>query len=130
MIGLASIAGDPLLRQLLISGRVSDPELERVLTVARRALLDWARGANPSGGELIDFFAVLAEQCFLNEYVFAVSAEELQQLANLQRYMDGKVDAEKQLKKLLSDPQMMKALEERRAEGSSAAPEEKTGDNE
>jgi SAM-dependent methyltransferase len=76
MIGLASIAGDPLLRQLLISGRVSDPDLERVLTVARRALLDWARGANASGGELIDFFAALAEQCFLNEYVFAESDEE------------------------------------------------------
>lgn len=43
--------------------------------------------------------------------------EARQQLANLQRYMDGKVDAENQLKKLLSDPKMMAALNARRAEG-------------
>ena len=76
MIGLASIAGDPLLRQLMIAGRVCDPELERVLTVARRALLDWACGANWSGGGLATFFCALAEQCFLNEYVFAESDDE------------------------------------------------------
>jgi type VI secretion system protein ImpB len=36
-----------------------------------------------------------------------------QQLANLARYMDGKVDAEATLRKLLSDPQMMAALKNR-----------------
>ena len=36
-----------------------------------------------------------------------------EQLANLLRYMDGKVAAEDQLKKLLSDPQLMAALKER-----------------
>src|ERR1700753_3950610 len=76
MIGLASIADDPLLRQLMVAGRVSDPDLERVLTVARRALLDWACGTNASGAELIEFFGALAEQCFLNEYAFAESEEE------------------------------------------------------
>ncbi|HEY1541308.1 MAG TPA: class I SAM-dependent methyltransferase [Xanthobacteraceae bacterium] len=76
MIGLASIAGDPLLRRLMVAGRVSDPELERVLTVARHALLDWACGTNPSGAELVDFFGALAEQCFLNEYAFAQSDDE------------------------------------------------------
>ena len=40
--------------------------------------------------------------------------EAREQLSNLQRYMDGKVAAEDQLKKLLSDPEMMKALKERR----------------
>ena len=35
-------------------------------------------------------------------------------LSNLQRYMDGKVAAEDQLKKLLSDPELMKALKEKR----------------
>jgi type VI secretion system protein ImpB len=39
------------------------------------------------------------------------------QLANLQRYMDGKVAAETQLKKLLNDPKLMAALEQRKAEG-------------
>jgi SAM-dependent methyltransferase len=83
MIGLASIAGDPLLRQLLISGRVRDPDLERVLTVARRVLLDWACGANASGGDLVAFFGALAEQCFLNEYVFAESDDERAAIARI-----------------------------------------------
>ena len=39
--------------------------------------------------------------------------EARQQLANLQRYMDGKVGAEDQLRKLLSDPQLMAALQKR-----------------
>jgi type VI secretion system protein ImpB len=38
-----------------------------------------------------------------------------QQLANLQRYMDGKVNAEDQIRKLLRDPELMKALQEKRA---------------
>ena len=36
-----------------------------------------------------------------------------EQLANLQRYMDGKVAAEDQLKKLLGDPKLMAALRDR-----------------
>ena len=36
-----------------------------------------------------------------------------QQLANLLRYMDGKVAAEDQIKKLLADPTLMEALKER-----------------
>jgi type VI secretion system protein ImpB len=39
-----------------------------------------------------------------------------QQLANLMRYMDGKVGAEETLRKLLSDPQLMTALKNRAAE--------------
>ena len=40
--------------------------------------------------------------------------EAREQLANLQRYMDGKAAAEEQIKKLLADPELMKALKERR----------------
>lgn len=41
--------------------------------------------------------------------------EARQQLANLQRYMNGKAGAQDQLKQLLSDPALMAALNERRA---------------
>lgn len=37
-----------------------------------------------------------------------------EQLANLQRFMDGKVAAEDQLKQLLKDPELMKLLDEKR----------------
>lgn len=39
-----------------------------------------------------------------------------EQLANLLRYMDGKVAAEDQIKKLLADPQLMAALKDRAAQ--------------
>jgi len=42
--------------------------------------------------------------------------EARQQLANLMRYMDGKVAAEDTLKKLLADPQLMIALKSRASE--------------
>jgi len=41
--------------------------------------------------------------------------EAREQLANLLRYMDGKVGAEDQLKKLLADPQLMASLQQRAA---------------
>ena len=42
--------------------------------------------------------------------------EARQQLANLARYMDGKVAAEETLRKLLADPHLMAALKSRAAE--------------
>jgi type VI secretion system protein ImpB len=42
--------------------------------------------------------------------------EARQQLANLTRYMDGKVAAEDSLRKLLADPQLMAALKNRASE--------------
>jgi type VI secretion system protein ImpB len=42
--------------------------------------------------------------------------EAREQLANLQRYLDGKAAAEDTLRKLLADPQLMEALKNRAAE--------------
>jgi type VI secretion system protein ImpB len=42
--------------------------------------------------------------------------EARMQLANLQRYVDGKVAAEEHLRKLLADPQLMQALKDRTVE--------------
>lgn len=47
--------------------------------------------------------------------------EARNQLANLLRYMDGKVDAEAKLKRLLSDPELMAALSSRGAGAEDAA---------
>jgi type VI secretion system protein ImpB len=49
--------------------------------------------------------------------------EARQQLANLQRYMNGKSGAQDQLKQLLSDPKLMAALDERRAQAKGDATE-------
>ena len=46
----------------------------------------------------------------------ATLLEAREQLANLQRYMNGKSGAQDQLKQLLADPKLMAALNERRAQ--------------
>jgi type VI secretion system protein ImpB len=55
-----------------------------------------------------------------------VLLEAREQLANLQRYMDGKVAAEEQIRKLLNDPKLMAALNEKKA-AESGADEDKGG---
>jgi type VI secretion system protein ImpB len=58
--------------------------------------------------------------------VLAKLLESREQLANLLRYMDGKVAAEDQIKKLLSDPDLMAALRDRVAESEQPASKEET----
>jgi len=76
--GLAAPAGDGLLRCLMESTPPADPDLERVLTATRRAVLDLAASgtANVVEGEALAFCCALARQCFVNEYVFACTHEE------------------------------------------------------
>jgi type VI secretion system protein ImpB len=54
--------------------------------------------------------------------------EAREQLANLLRYMDGKVAAEDQLKKLLADPQLMASLRDRAKAAEEADPSSDTTD--
>lgn len=74
----AGLASDPLLAAVLALGPVRDPILERRLTALRRALLL---------GDLTDILlplqAALAQQCYLNEYAWAVTREEVEALTAL-----------------------------------------------
>jgi type VI secretion system protein ImpB len=56
--------------------------------------------------------------------------EAREQLSNLLRYMDGKVAAEDQLKKLLADPQLMTALRDRAAAKETEAPADEAPETE
>lgn len=51
--------------------------------------------------------------------------EARQQLANLQRYMDGKSAAEEKLRELLASPELMLAVKERREAALSSQPQDK-----
>ena len=73
---LAAAVNDPLLRCVLETGPVCDPELERFLTAHRVAMLDAADATAPIDENVLAFQAALARQCFINEYVFAVSDGE------------------------------------------------------
>lgn len=82
-----TLAADPLLAALLDAAPVADPTLERVLTRARAELLAAAAATGPADAapdaKLLDFWCALARQCFLNEHVFACTAEEEREAAAL-----------------------------------------------
>ena len=84
--GLDSLATDPLLYALLDSAPVSEIEMERFLTMARRCMLEAAAKMTTSGGAVdktLSFYSALARQCFINEYVFACTDDEIQKASDL-----------------------------------------------
>ena len=70
------MSDDRLLVALLVSAQNTDVELERFLTMARRALLE-AAARDDADDVGIGFYAALARQCFINEYVFFNSEDEI-----------------------------------------------------
>ena len=79
--GVAPIAKELLLLALMQSRPVFDVGLERLLTHLRRDLLRLAtedRSTVLENDEL-EFYCALAQQCFINEYVFALDNVEREQ---------------------------------------------------
>jgi Flp pilus assembly protein TadD/2-polyprenyl-3-methyl-5-hydroxy-6-metoxy-1,4-benzoquinol methylase len=79
-----SLSSDTLLCTVLQAAQICDAEVERFLTQARCALLE--RVMQPSGAQDAaesEFFAALACQCFVNEYVFAMTPQEADTAATL-----------------------------------------------
>jgi len=72
--GIAAVSDDPLLRSLLETVTIPDIELERFLTMARHAMLE--AGAAEEGAGVLAFHCALAQQCFINEYVYATTDDE------------------------------------------------------
>ena len=76
---LAKLAADRLLRAVLVTVPVTTPEFERFLTAARAALLESAAGSGAPGTadpEGLEFYGALAQQCFINEYIFDLEEAE------------------------------------------------------
>lgn len=72
---LAGLARNRLLCALLVRAPVVGASLERLLTAARRNLIDAAL-AGDLDPDSLDFACTLARQCFINEYVFACDDDE------------------------------------------------------
>ncbi len=84
--GLKAVTSDSLLAALLHSAPLCDVGFERFLTMARQALLEVAVSAEPSvfeHGEVLSFYTALARQCFINEYVYAHTEDEIQKAYSL-----------------------------------------------
>ena len=84
--GIAAVFDDALLRCLLKSAPICRFELERFLTMVRFTLLGTASGTTALEDveeSALIFYAALAQQCFINEYVFSWTDGEAKQARNL-----------------------------------------------
>lgn len=94
--GLAALAADRLLHAVLETMPVSSIRLERFLSCARHALLEIAAGddaADPADVDALGFYAALARQCFINEFVFDFPKEEELAAASCRRKLLALLDA-------------------------------------
>jgi Flp pilus assembly protein TadD/SAM-dependent methyltransferase len=88
------LAGEGLLQRLLVSAPVCDPALEQLLAAARSALLALASGGAAAVSEdVLSFCCALAQQCFINEYVFIADDEESGRAQALREALAGGLEA-------------------------------------
>jgi SAM-dependent methyltransferase len=76
----APLLKDELLLEVLRTGVFRGPEVERLLTALRRVLLLEAPEQRLEERALFDFALALAQQCQVNEHVWAATAEEAQRV--------------------------------------------------
>lgn len=82
--GLAVLAADPLLCRLLEAAPLTDVGLERLLAGARSVLLATAQSDRHATDEAkLAFWCALARQCFINQYVYALSDDESERAVDL-----------------------------------------------
>jgi hypothetical protein len=80
------LQSDPLLAVALASAPIPDSELEDLLTWLRHVLLDEAARteyARPDLNLPLRLYGALAQQCFINEYVFFHSSDEFGKASRL-----------------------------------------------
>jgi 2-polyprenyl-3-methyl-5-hydroxy-6-metoxy-1,4-benzoquinol methylase len=90
---LASFAADPLLLSILKSSPVRAVAFECALSAMRIALLQVAQNGEKPDRATLMLTAALAQQCFINEYVFAVTPDEDGQVAQLARTIEERLRA-------------------------------------
>ena len=98
--GVAALAADPLLHALLTSTPICDIEMERFLTMVRRTMLDAAAGMTLIDGGAVaalDFYSALARQCFINEYVFSYTDDEIAKASELRDSLSAALAAKAQI---------------------------------
>jgi tetratricopeptide (TPR) repeat protein/SAM-dependent methyltransferase len=94
---LAALANDELLRCLLECDPVTEVGLERLLTNVRRTMLNSATDSAACDGtldeSLLGFYCAIARQCFINEYVFAMTEAEFGRAQRLRAALDAALAA-------------------------------------
>jgi len=77
--GAAGIAAQALLICLLKSVWVREPGLEHFLARLRALMLEFACGRADVQGRELALYSALAQQCFINEYVYALGDDEIRE---------------------------------------------------
>lgn len=98
--GLVTLATDPLLCALLDSYPICDIEMERFLAMARHTMLEAANQMMALDCEIgiaLRFYSALARQCFINEYVFSYTDEEIQKACVLRDSLAAALKAKTQV---------------------------------
>lgn len=91
--GMTALAQDELLCRLLECDPITDIGLERLLSNVRGAMLAAARAETVPDDTLLGFYCSVARQCFINEYIFAISDDEAEQARRLQTALEEKLNA-------------------------------------
>ncbi len=96
--GLATLATDMLLHALLDAEPICDIEMERFLTMAREAVLNTAMTASENeAGAALSFYSALARQCFINEYVFSYTDDEIKKAGDLRDKLAAALETQTQI---------------------------------
>ncbi|MGB7035809.1 MAG: tetratricopeptide repeat protein, partial [Xanthobacteraceae bacterium] len=83
--GLAALAADELLAALLRCDPIPDTSLECLLANVRAVMLEEATGRGEAIADRdLSFYAAVARQCFINEYIYALGDGEDERVRNLQ----------------------------------------------
>jgi Flp pilus assembly protein TadD/SAM-dependent methyltransferase len=86
---LDGLAADELFCALLTATPICDMGVERLLTLARRAIL-----FDTDVGTSLNFHSALAQQCFINEYVFSLDEDEVRQASALAEALENALATE------------------------------------
>jgi tetratricopeptide (TPR) repeat protein len=78
-----AIVDEPLLHCLLKSTPVNNLDMERFLTAARWAMLKAIEARADTAPAALRFYSALAQQCLINDYVFASTDDEERQAQTL-----------------------------------------------
>ncbi|HKQ45465.1 MAG TPA: tetratricopeptide repeat protein [Rhizomicrobium sp.] len=100
--GFTPLADDSLLNALLVSAPNTDIPLERFLTMLRGAMMRELAHNPEASAQAQAFAAALAQQCFINDYVFASDADELAAAAVAARVIEEMADSVTPMQLLLA----------------------------
>ncbi len=86
--GFTALTDDELLCAMLVRVPVADLGLERLLTNVRAVMLTAAAAEQTLDARQMKFYSAVAQQCFINEYVFPLADGEAEQAQHIRASLE------------------------------------------